>query len=150
MENKKYNLKVAMAQHIQKDIKRENLTFGEKVSDIVSSGMGCWKYIIIVNIFIFGWMIIQYLLKSKAYDPYPYILLNFCLSYSAAVGQPILQMSANRQSSIDRTHMQIDMEVNVKTKELIENLHEKINKQSQEISELKELITNITLENKSK
>ena len=60
------------------------------------------------------------------WDPYPFILLNLVLSFQAAYAAPIIMMSQNRQSEIDRRHAEHDYRINVKAELEIELLHNKI------------------------
>ena len=53
-------------------------------------------------------------LGQKAWDPYPFILLNLLLSFQAAYTAPAIMMSQNRQSELDRRHAETDYEINVK------------------------------------
>jgi uncharacterized membrane protein len=41
-------------------------------------------------------------LRGKAWDPYPFILLNLFLSMLAAIQAPVIMMSQNRQDTKDR------------------------------------------------
>jgi len=63
---------------------------------------------------------------DKAFDPYPYILLNLFLSMLAAIQAPMILMSQNRQAEKDRIHAEHDYEVNLKAELEIMLLHEKI------------------------
>lgn len=135
MKNEK-DLKVAMAKHIEKDIKRENLTIGDVLADKITAIMGSYGFLVSNLIVIFGYIVLQ---KFICFDP-TLLYLNFALSFQAAVGMPILQMSSNRQSQVDRRHMQLDMEVNVQTKELIELMHKRIDEQDKKLEELKQII----------
>jgi uncharacterized membrane protein len=51
-------------------------------------------------------------LDKKAWDPYPFILLNLFLSMLAAVQAPVIMMSQNRQDAKDRLRGELDFEVN--------------------------------------
>ena len=42
------------------------------------------------------------MLGRKAWDPYPFILLNLFLSMLAAIQAPVIMMSQNRQDTKDR------------------------------------------------
>ena len=66
------------------------------------------------------------LLGGRAWDPYPFILLNLFLSMLAAIQAPIILMSQNRQSVKDRITAEHDYEVNLKAELEIMLLHEKI------------------------
>src|SRR4029453_9191078 len=63
---------------------------------------------------------------DKAFDPYPYILLNLFLSMLAAIQAPIILMSQNRQSEKDRVNAGHDYEVNLKSELEIMLLHDKL------------------------
>ena len=66
------------------------------------------------------------LLASHAFDPYPYILLNLCLSTLAALQAPIIMMSQNRKEEKDRQRAENDYIVNLKSEIGIKMLNEKI------------------------
>jgi ATP-dependent Clp protease ATP-binding subunit ClpA len=53
-------------------------------------------------------------LGSKAFDPYPFILLNLVLSCIASIQAPIIMMSQNRQEQKDRQRGELDYKVNLK------------------------------------
>jgi len=111
------------------DIEGENakFTFGQKLADNIAAFGGSWKFIIIFGIFIFVWMLINIIfLTSKAFDPYPFILLNLILSCLAALQAPVIMMSQNRQEEKDRERSKRDYMVNLKSELEIRMLHEKI------------------------
>ena len=105
----------------------EKISFGQRLADNVASFGGSWKFIIIFAIFIFIWMIINIIfLASKAFDPYPFILLNLILSCLAALQAPVIMMSQNRQEDKDRERSKQDYMVNLKSELEIRMLHEKL------------------------
>lgn len=116
---------------IARNIMREfdaQLTFGERIADKVAAVGGSWSFIGGFMLFLLVWMVINsVILASRAYDPYPYILLNLILSCIAALQAPVIMMSQNRQAEIDRLQAQNDYEVNIKAELEILQLHEKIN-----------------------
>lgn len=116
---------------IARNIMREfdaQLTFGERMADRVAAIGGSWRFIGGFGIFLLLWMIFNtFVLAARAYDPYPYILLNLLLSCLAALQAPIIMMSQNRQAEIDRMQAQNDYEVNIKAELEILQLHEKLN-----------------------
>lgn len=72
------------------------LTFGEKLSDVIASFGGSWKFIIIFFLIIIFWISINaYLLVTRSFDPYPSILLNLVLSCLAAIQAPIIRVLDN-------------------------------------------------------
>lgn len=109
------------------DTYQENLTFGERIADRVSTFGGSWKFIIFFLIFLFGWMILNsYILLQDQYDPYPYILLNLLLSCTAALQAPIIMMSQNRRSERDRIQAENDYKINLKSELQIRHLNTKL------------------------
>ncbi len=71
-------------------------------------------------------MIVNLLLASKAFDPYPFILLNLVLSSLAALQAPVIMMSQKRQEVRDRLRAENDYKVNLKAEVEIRSLHDKI------------------------
>ena len=107
--------------------KKDDLTIGQKLADKVAAFGGSWRFITIFGIFILIWMIINIIfLATKAFDPYPFILLNLILSCLAALQAPIIMMSQNRQEEKDRERAQKDYMINIKSEIEVRMLHEKI------------------------
>lgn len=105
----------------------ERKTFGQRVADKVASFGGSWKFIISFGIVILVWIVFNAaLLRAKAFDPYPYILLNLVLSCLAAIQAPVIMMSQNRQSAKDRLQADSDYEVNLRAELEIAALHKKV------------------------
>jgi len=102
-------------------------TYGQRLADKIASFGGSWKFITIFMVFIFIWMVINIVfLTSKAFDPYPFILLNLILSCLAALQAPVIMMSQNRQEEKDRERSKQDYMINLKSELEIRMLHEKL------------------------
>ena len=101
--------------------------------------MGSWTFIIIQSVILAVWIVLNVTAWAKAWDPYPFILLNLALSFQAAYAAPIIMMSQNRQSEIDRRAAEIDAGINVKAELEIELLHQKFDELRQR--EVQELVT---------
>jgi uncharacterized membrane protein len=102
------------------------LTIGQGIADRVASFGGSWKFIVTFGVFIVLWIIINGLLLSRKFDPYPFILLNLILSCLAALQAPVIMMSQNRQEEKDRERSKKDYMINLKSELEIRMLHEKI------------------------
>ena len=103
------------------------LTFGERLSDRIASFGGSWRFLITFAAVIFVWIGANVvLLATRAFDPYPFILLNLILSCLAAVQAPVIMMSQNRSEARDRLRAENDYKVNLKAELEIRHLHEKI------------------------
>jgi uncharacterized membrane protein len=77
------------------------LTFGERAADRLKSTFGSWAFLILLNAFIVGWVILNVVLPhADRWDIYPFILLNLGLSWLAAQQGGALQIAANRGDRI--------------------------------------------------
>lgn len=104
-----------------------HLTPGQRLADHIASFGGSWWFIIVFAVILFGWMALNsWVLATKPFDPYPYILLNLVLSTLAAIQAPLIMMSQNRQEARDRARAQHDYQVNLKAELEIRQLHQKI------------------------
>ncbi len=105
----------------------EQLTFGERVADRIATFGGSWNFILLFLGFLVLWMLVNILaFFGRAFDPYPFILLNLILSCIAALQAPVIMMSQNRQEEKDRLRAEHDYQVNLKAELEIRQLHEKI------------------------
>ena len=115
----------------------EDLTLGQRVADNVAAGMGSWRFIIIQTILLTVWVILNVTAWVRAWDPYPFILLNLALSFQAAYAAPIIMMAQNRQQDIDRKAAENDYKINIKAELEIELLHQKLDQlREQEVVQL--------------
>jgi uncharacterized membrane protein len=103
-----------------------DLPLGARVSDGVAATMGSWPFIIVQSLALIAWMALNLTAYVRAWDPYPFILLNLVLSFQAAYAAPFIMMSQNRQAAIDRLEAKNDYDVNIKAELEIELLHQKI------------------------
>jgi len=105
------------------------LGLGQRVADRVALLVGSWPFIIVQSGLFLVWVALNiYLVVNvikqpgflKAWDPYPFILLNLVLSFQAAYTGPVVMMSQNRQGEKDRLMAQHDYEINMKAEEELE------------------------------
>ncbi|MCO6493683.1 MAG: DUF1003 domain-containing protein [Phaeodactylibacter sp.] len=64
---------------------REVLSRGQLVADKVASLGGSWTFIISFGVVLFSWIAVNIILATRAFDPFPFILLNLVLSCLAAL-----------------------------------------------------------------
>ncbi len=134
-----------LSENIQEEIETE-LSFGEKIADKVATFGGSWTFIIAFFSFILIWMMVNiFILASKPFDPYPFILLNLILSCLAAIQAPIIMMSQNRREQKDRQRGEHDYKINLKAELEIKLLSEKIDHllvhQNKKLLEIQEVQT---------
>ena len=105
---------------------RPTLTLGQRLADKVTATLGSWRFIIIQSLVLLAWITINELTTADRFDPFPFILLNLCLSFQAAYAAPIIMMANNRQSDIDRKRDIRDLDVDVESNIMIHELHKKV------------------------
>ena len=74
-------------QRVARDITQIPVSLGDRVADRVAAFGGSWTFICLAFAAISIWMLINAII-AKAFDPYPYILLNLVLSCVAAMQAP--------------------------------------------------------------
>ena len=102
-------------------------TLGQRAADAIAKFAGSWAFIFSFTGALVLWMVVNIIMASKAFDPYPFILLNLVLSCVAAIQAPLIMMSQNRQEEKDRRRAENDYKVNLKTEIMIEALYDKLN-----------------------
>lgn len=102
-------------------------TLGQRAADAIAKFAGSWAFIFSFAGVLILWMVVNAILATKAFDPYPFILLNLVLSCVAAIQAPLIMMSQNRQEEKDRRRAENDYKVNLKTEIMIEDLYDKVN-----------------------
>ena len=105
----------------------DRITWGQRAADAIARFAGSWAFIFSFTGVLAAWMVINVILAAKAFDPYPFILLNLVLSCVAAIQAPLIMMSQNRQEEKDRRRAENDYKVNLKTEIMIEDLYDKLN-----------------------
>ncbi len=131
--------------HVEAGSAETQLTFGQRVADQVAATMGSWTFIIVQSLLLLAWVVLNVTAYMKNWDPYPFILLNLALSFQAAYAAPIIMMSQNRQSDIDRLAAKNDYQINIKAELEIELLHQKLdNIREQEILRLTDEVRALT------
>jgi CRP/FNR family cyclic AMP-dependent transcriptional regulator len=122
------------------EIIEEAETFGERIADRVASFGGSWTFIITFLIVLVIYSSFNVVLGHKAWDPYPFILLNLFLSMLAALQAPVIMMSQNRQDTKDRLRGELDYDVNRRAESEIQGLAGKLNMLTDKVGDVEELI----------
>lgn len=104
----------------------EQLTLGQRLADRIAAFGGSWVFILSFFSVLLTWIAVNLVLASRAFDPYPFILLNLVLSCLAAIQAPIIMMSQNRQEEKDRRRAENDFKINLKAELELRLLHDKI------------------------
>ena len=120
---------------------KEKYTLGQRAADAIAKFAGSWAFIFSFAGVLILWMVVNTILAAKAFDPYPFILLNLVLSCVAAIQAPLIMMSQNRQEEKDRHRAENDYKVNLKTEIMIEDLYDKVNAILAKQSQIEKLLT---------
>ena len=122
------------------DVIEEEYTFGERIADSVASFGGSWIFIILFGVVLVVYTCTNIGLRGRAWDPYPFILLNLFLSMLAAIQAPVIMMSQNRQDKKDRLRSELDFDVNRRAESEIQNLSRKLNLVTDKLCDMDDLL----------
>ena len=125
------------------DLIEAEATFGERIADSVANFGGSWTFIITFLGILVVYTAFNLLLGMKAWDPYPFILLNLFLSMLAALQAPVIMMSQNRQDTKDRLRGELDFEVNKRAGSDIQGLARKLNLLVDKIDDIDESLRHL-------
>ena len=143
-----------LAENIEEDYE-DHRSLGDRVADVVAAFGGSWTFILSFCFFLAVWMGINlWLGEKRAFDVYPFILLNLILSTIAALQAPVIMMSQRRQEEKDRLRALNDYKVNLKAELEIRHLHEKVdhllNRQWERLTEIQQIQIEMMLEQAGK
>jgi CRP/FNR family cyclic AMP-dependent transcriptional regulator len=122
------------------EVIEEESTFGERIADAVARFGGSWTFIIAFGVTLVVYASVNVFLRGRAWDPYPFILLNLFLSMLASVQAPVIMMSQNRQDTKDRLRGELDFDVNRRAEAEIQAVAGKLHELTDKIEDLEELV----------
>ena len=118
------------------EIIEQEASWGERFADSVAHFGGSWTFITIFVFFMAIYSLINIRLHERAWDPYPFILLNLFLSMLAAIQAPVIMMSQNRQDTKDRLRGELDYDVNRRAESEIQGLALKLNLLDEKVDDI--------------
>jgi CRP/FNR family transcriptional regulator, cyclic AMP receptor protein len=113
-------------------------SLGERIADSVAGFGGSWTFILTFLGALVVYAGMNVYLAGRAWDPYPFILLNLMLSMLAAIQAPVIMMSQNRQDTKDRLRGELDYDVNRRAASEIQGLARKLNQLIDKVGDLEE------------
>ncbi|HVT93612.1 MAG TPA: DUF1003 domain-containing protein [Bryobacteraceae bacterium] len=122
------------------EVIEEEATRGERIADSVARFGGSWTFIVSFLVTLIVYASLNIILAVRAWDPYPFILLNLFLSMLAAIQAPIIMMSQNRQDTKDRVRSELDYQVNRRAAMEIQGLSQKLHLMDEKIGDLEDLV----------
>jgi CRP/FNR family cyclic AMP-dependent transcriptional regulator len=118
----------------------EQSTFGERLADSVARFGGSWSFIILFGAVLVVYSAINVALDRRAWDPYPFILLNLFLSMLASIQAPVIMMSQNRQDEKDRLRSELDFDVNRRAESEIQALSQRMSMLMDKIENVEQIV----------
>jgi uncharacterized membrane protein len=118
------------------EVIEEESTFGQRLADSVARFGGSWTFIIVFGVVLIVYSWVNVALQNRAWDPYPFILLNLFLSMLASIQAPVIMMSQNRQDAKDRVRSELDYQVNVRAEAEIQSLSQRMNELIEKLDRL--------------
>jgi len=122
------------------EIIEQEASWSERIADSVARFGGSWTFIIIFLVWMVIYSAINIILRERAWDPYPFILLNLFLSMLAAIQAPVIMMSQNRQDTKDRLRGELDYDVNRRAESEIQGLARKLNLLDEKIDDITSMV----------
>jgi CRP/FNR family transcriptional regulator, cyclic AMP receptor protein len=122
------------------EVIEKEATFGEHIADSVARFGGSWAFIITFLMVLVVYSAANVVLGRKAWDPYPFILLNLFLSMLAALQAPVIMMSQNRQDTKDRLRGELDFDVNRRAESEIQGLSRKLNSLDEKMGDIEDFL----------
>jgi uncharacterized membrane protein len=122
------------------EVIEEKSSLGDRIADGVARFGGSWKFIITFGVMLTIYTAVNVVLTKKAWDPYPFILLNLFLSMLAAIQAPVIMMSQNRQDTKDRLRGELDYDVNRRAEAEIQELANRLNLLNDKIGDVDDLL----------
>lgn len=132
-------IRVRAARNPNEIIEAES-TVGERVADVVAGFGGSWTFIITFGVILAVYTTANVILRGRAWDPYPFILLNLFLSMLAALQAPVIMMSQNRQDTKDRLRGELDFQVNRRAEMEVQSLSGKLQLVMEKMDDVEELV----------
>ncbi len=118
----------------------EEASFGERIADTVARFGGSWNFILSFAAVLILYTAANVVMGGRAWDPYPFILLNLFLSMLASVQAPVIMMSQNRQDTKDRLRSELDFDVNRRAEMEIQGLSNRLNLLIDKVEDVEELL----------
>jgi CRP/FNR family transcriptional regulator, cyclic AMP receptor protein len=122
------------------EIIESEMTFGERIADAVAGFGGSWTFILSFLGALAIYSAVNVALRTRAWDPYPFILLNLLLSMLAALQAPVIMMSQNRQDTRDRLRGELDFAVNRRAEAEVQALSRKLNAVLDKIDDVEDAV----------
>jgi uncharacterized membrane protein len=130
---------------LEQEFARQRSTL-DRISDNISAFVGSLQFIFAHGVIFGAWIVLNtpWVLGERAFDPYPYVFLNFVLAVEAVFLGTFVLMSQNRQNRQAEERAHLDLQIGLlaeqettKTLQMLQRISERLG--LQEVSKDKEL-----------
>jgi uncharacterized membrane protein len=105
----------------------------ERISDQIAIFSGSVAFLVVHAVVYGGWIAVNLLMGKRAFDPFPFLLLDIVLAMEAIFLSCFVLMSQSRQGAKDRLRSEIEYEVNVAAERQVNQLHKKLDELAVEL-----------------
>jgi uncharacterized membrane protein len=85
-------------------------------SEAIARFIGTARFLVWQTVIVIIWIGLNIASAALRWDKYPFILLNLAFSTQAAYAAPLILLAQNRQETRDRSQVEMDREINARTK----------------------------------
>jgi uncharacterized membrane protein len=97
-----------------------------RFADKIAEFSGSASFLVVHTVVYGGWIAVNLLLRKRAFDPFPFLLLDIIAAMEAIFLSCFVLMSQSRQGAKDRLRSEIEYDVNVAAERQVNQLHKKI------------------------
>jgi|SRR5881392_1198186 len=95
--------------------------------DRFAAFFGSIKFITGMTVFVVAWFMWNiFAPASMRFDKYPFIFMTLLLSLQASYAAPIILFSQNRQSDKDREKLELDLQADLRSEEMLKQIAAKL------------------------
>jgi len=102
-------LKVVEIEEAQK----ESRTVGEKLSEAIAKFCGSMTFVYVHVVWFGAWIVVNTLLGSRAFDPFPYTFLTLVVSLEAIFLSTFILISQNHETRLTERRNHLDLQINM-------------------------------------
>ena len=103
-----------------------NSTGFERIADQIAVFSGSPSFLVVHTVVYGGWIAVNELMGRRAFDPFPFLLLDIVAAMEAIFLSCFVLMSQSRQAVKDRLRSEVEYEVNVAAERQVNQLHKKL------------------------
>ena len=112
---------------------KQNRNFGEKLSELIAAFCGSMTFVYVHVVWFGGWILLNSVTETFAFDPFPYTFLTLVVSLEAIFLSTFILISQNHETKLTERRNNLDLQINMlaeqentKMLELVKAIAEKV------------------------